>query len=428
MNFSFMIILLLVLMIYISISLNINKYYLVLYTLFLLILGEIYNIKEYKKERFVTEAEAEAVKVKQYLEKKQQYSFQEDTSGTVPSDIQDGFKEKYSFVDTFDPYDYSRHEFEQVKIPNDYNTNLEKGLSCEAQKRAMDYIKQKEKILSQQGYTQKYQGYLTDYMRRQYYNQVVPILKTEKASQETNPTRKTDLTDIINFYGTKPVTQQVGDFDASVFDPIESDPYIKNRECPTVCHIIEDKNRCKRAKYIPYMSGTLNENKTTMNGYYSTDPDYETKLFKNAKLDKCTAYKKDMNKCNSDPDCSFDIDYKTCNYDKLGCFYHDVNVPKNDTKCHTRCEFLNKTKPDGNTDYKKSRANCANATFFDSGKNKYINYCEWSDTGDTDGECIADCSYYGNDPGYSNESRKNECTSDTHCDWDDTQNVCKKKT
>ena len=356
----------------------------------------------------------------------------------IPQDITDEYGEEYDFskpseteTEELNPYDYSRNEFKQVEVPYKYSKQLKGGLTCEAQRKTIDYLKQKGQLVAQSKYTDKYERYLINHIQDEYKRNLDYIQKTTYPST----TQNVYSSDEIDAVKTPLVTyesyavgqgQTIDEVNASIFKPIESDRLAANKKCPTVCHIIKNKDRCKNHKFIPYMDN--------INDFYPEDPNNPTfgnSYFKIDKLNKCENFKKDEKECDKDTDCTFNKDYKRCYYDKLGCFHHDINVPKGDTTCHTRCEFLNVDNnnkiidiKDDSIDSKKSRTNCRNAAFFDTTKKEYINYCRWKATDQSGGRCFAECKYLGTDLGYTNDHRKNECLSSPKCIWDDDKFKC----
>ena len=286
-------------------------------------------------------------------------------------------------------------------------------------------------MVAQSRYTDKYERYLINHIQDEYKSNLDYIQNTTYPST----TQKVYSDEIIsafkkplNTYATYDVGQgqTIYELNTSIFNPEPTDPLAANKECPTLCHIIKNKDRCKTQTFIPYME--------TINDFYPNNPsipEFGKSYFKIDKLNKCENFKKDEEKCDKDTDCTFDKDYKRCYYDKLGCFHHDINVPNGDTTCHTRCEFLNVDNNnkiidinDDTIDTKKSRTNCRNAAFFDTTKKEYINYCRWNATDQRGERCIAECKYLGTDLGYTNDHRKNECQSSPECIWDDKNKKC----
>ncbi len=199
MNFQFMIYILLGLMLYFYFVMKVKStiYFIVL--LFVLILNEIYNYKNYnRRDLFSVGYDAE-------------------------------YNENYKYDKTLNPKEYARSEFKSVIIPNvfDGDTHLKDGLSCAAQKIILDEKLKGKKLDYQDAYTQA----LSDMI-------FPPDNENDNSLEKIMEGEKVDLS-------------FEKELDPKIFNPIFENEFTKDKKCPTVCHLISDENKCKSAVEIP---------------------------------------------------------------------------------------------------------------------------------------------------------------------------------
>jgi len=288
------------------------------------------------------------------------YNYQEfnlDKFNTSQSE----YDRKYKFNKDIKPYDIARKEFKQFKIPYKDDEQLEYGLPCEAQKEAYKYMLKSGKLAEQKN--------------------MVNLLYSHKPFNE--PSLNEDTLDL------------------TVFNPLEI-PEIEDVECPTVCHLEDDKKKCKEKKFIPYMKN---------------ESDFEDTLERDIRACK-NKTSLGQGTCERDKKCAWDPDYNKCYYDKRGCVWRDHGINENSIykppQCYKRCEYM-----DIPGEQNKSKYNCETAVYYDKDNgNQITRYCRWIESRDTTpGYCVTnDCSIYG--------SNRRECMSDSSCQWDGDGSTC----
>jgi hypothetical protein len=348
MNFSFMIYIILAIMIYMSINKKVKLHfgYFFIALLVILLLNEIYNYGEYiNKDNFA------------------------DTWN------------EYQFENNFNPYE-DLPEFRNVKIPFNYDAQLEAGIKCMPQKNLY-----KKKIMEQ-----KLQ------LQDEYSNQILDVISG------------------------KPINSILSD---DIFLPI-TDDMLNDKKCPTVCHLISDKNKCNSVREIPLFNDENQFNQwndqreecsslteQTICGdndqcNYNTD---DGKCYSNGNLKKCFSY---QSQGDNKRRIITEYDYKHNGKEVRIVSEHehknDVDVLFNDGKiitidkeylkeeaeCYTKCEFLTEN-------------NCNSAIRSDGNK-----YCKIVDDENYNKVCKSTCDFITNE---------NICGERTDCTFD--SNICK---
>ena len=135
--------------------------------------------------------------------------------------------------------------------------------------------------------------------------------------------------------------------DEDIFKRIPITQFQQDKNCPTLCHVIDDLQECHNKKHIPYFKekhrlvNWLNKKKT------------------------CESLETE-DACNESEDCSFDTFFNKClsKENMKACTYKNVD---NNLNCRTNCNYLNIP-----GDERVSKLKCENATYSDNTK-----YCNW---------------------------------------------------
>lgn len=266
------------------------------------------------------------------------------------------FDENYKFNKNVNPYSITRNEFRKFKIPyksdlyvgnEKVKDNLAYGLPCEVEKEVNTYKLKLDKLAKQRNH--------------------VNLLKNYKPFNEPSLNEEA--------------------MDLSVFNPLEESE-VSKVQCPSVCHLIDTKDsgkKCTEAKYIPVM-----ENKD----------EYISKL--KSKMRTCKN-KRTAALCNRDTNCTWDEDYRKCEYDKRACLYRanemaDSNNIYKPPECYKRCEFM--VTPGK---INKSKFDCQSAVLYDGINPEPRRYCRWDPRNNT---CKAMCGLYNG---------TQVCDSDPNC-------------
>ena len=305
---------------------------------------------------------------------------------------------KYKYNKDFNPYDYYP-EFKNIKIPFKYDSNLEQGLICKPQADIYKNLAIKKKLDLQDAYANQF----------------------------------------LNFVQGKPLTLEEGEDD--IFLPITDEMLSADKKCPSVCHLITNKDKCDNEREIPVFS---NENEYDMWNDQVDDCDRLTRQVDCDGNDKCnyntvdtTCYSKDnLRKC-----LSFRQGYnnkrttknllpkynnkevKIISYNAVGNNYiiefkngERLTVAPDKlietAECFTRCKYLN----DSNTS--KAKLNCESAVLSNG-----ENYCEWKSqifdgVSEYYDECRPICKFYRN---------QELCDSDEHCNYNATNGTCEER-
>ena len=369
MNFSFMIYILLIIMIYIAITnkIKIPFVYFSIGALVVLILNEIYNNSMYSmKDLFYTTP-----------------AIVPQTGPTLTSDaiigvVVESPLDPYKYDTSYNPYDYYS-EYTDIKIPfYTDGQDTKSGLTCAPQKNILQNELIKQKLNLQDAYV----------------NSLLPILEK------------------------KPIYIDDRLFD--IYNPLPKDMSVN--KCPTLCHLITDKRKCRDQRNIPTFTDNellqewINNNKACSDQNkeqcdVDTDCEYEDgTCYSKENLRKCIPFQINYN--GKQIVTNLDSRY---NGQEVTILQHGAEKSKiefnngrvmfinnenliEDTECYTRCEYLN-----DNSDVRLSKLNC-NSAILSNGEP----YCSWDDrTGAK--KCKPKCELY------KDESL---CNTDTGCEYD----------
>ena len=329
MNFSFMIMIVLVILLFFAFKRRNSKnaMFFLLATIVILLLNEIYNYTEFLKEKY------------------QDSVSNEQTNTTLSAT--DEYLNKYNFDREINIYNRAynekvRTEFDGVIIPNNKFTEL--GMQCSLEKKILDTELQSKKLHFQDLYS----NHMLEYI--------------ENAPDRTRS--------IVNWDSTNP----------DVFNPIYDNLLTKEKECPTVCHIIEDTDKCRMAKHVPH----FNETRTSNDPIPSSEV-IEYTTWKNSSTNKCNNLTTQEH-CNSDTDCYFDSIDGVCRYDKRKCLSPNVATDE----CHKRCSFFSIDETDNEVDEQIAKINCKSAKLYDG-----TPYCNWNENSEhSKPQCEPKCEFY----------------------------------
>jgi hypothetical protein len=250
----------------------------------------------------------------------------------------------YSYNTTLNPFDYGRHEYKNFILPNKYNKNLEEGIICSTQKHILDDKILQKKLNSQHAYA--------------------------------NSLRRLVLDEINEL----PLNN-------NVFNSIHQDQLTQEKICPSVCHIINDSDKCKQHKKVPVFKSEEEFNK-----------------WKNDNLLMCSSIT-NRNNCLQTQMCSFKNGQ--CFYDNKVCLFHEGS-DQEASQCVERCENINHEEVE---EVRKLKCDSAK---LNSGEK----YCSW-DT--TNNKCVSQCERF---------KSQDEClasSSRSICKWNTFANKCLQK-
>ena len=246
------------------------------------------------------------------------------------------YNENYKFNDTLDVYQQAinkgRTEYADVEVPQ--SPFLKKGMQCALEKKILDNNLKLAKLKHQDGYA----GYILQWINGE----------------------------LVEWDDTNP----------NVFNPIFNNQLTKDKECPTVCHIIDDSEKCRTAKNIP-----------TFNNFS------EFRDWKNNTINLCDSLSR--NECNNNLNCRYDTIDRVCRYDKRKCLSH--MSPDNIHECHKRCSYFSEDEDGNLIEKKEAKLNCESAKLMNG-----TPYCRWNTSKQG---CEPICDFY-------NEST---CDTDPRC-------------
>ena len=295
MNFSFMTYILFGILIFFSLKKkNISKLFILVVSLFILISNEIYNHQNY-------------IKNDSFLD-----------------------YENVNFDRTINPQDYSRNEFQDIIIPNNYNSHLKDGMACYVEKTIKDIELKNRKLDYQEGIINLMDDTLVNHYT------------------DNNPAD---------------IREELGD-DINIFNPLNEDRLSNNKVCPTVCHLINDQVKCINALNIPNLP-----NETEFNNWKTRNYDFCEGLTS-------------IDDCNNACQCSYDSAREKCFFDERICISH-INS-KDEVECENKCEYVI---PNDVTDNNLKKSICENAKFSEND----TNYCLWDNVRS---RCLTNCDKY----------------------------------
>jgi len=210
--------------------------------------------------------------------------------------------ESYNYDTELNPYNHIKFNYGGVKIPYD------KKIACTVQKKILEKDIQMKKLNLQDSYL----------------NKMVDLIEGKPVSLNTE--------------------------DERVFYPIPKEDFIKDKNCPTVCHIITDKTTCDKVQNIPNFNSESEINQWIDDKNICETLD--TKLV-----------------CNKNNVCQYDNVLLKCvsKTNSRRCISKSKNYPSREIDCRNRCSYFNIPGDDN-----ISKLYCEGATLSDN-----TQYCRW---------------------------------------------------
>lgn len=290
---------------------------------------------------------------------------------------------KYKYDKNFNPYDH-HNDFKNIQIPFNYDSTLDGGMRCSSQSHIQQNELLKKKIMLQDNYS----------------NQILDVISG------------------------KPFDESMTD---DVFLPVSNNMFDEIKECPTVCHLIRDKEKCNTVREVPVFNSETdfdswnNQRKacsriTSPASCNSDDmcieDDDSNNCYSKKNLRKCFSYGDSDRRIIKDFDSKYNgMEVKVvsenpyqANTDVLLKDGKVLNIPNinlvEETECYTQCKFLNVP-----GDEKLTERNCKNAITSD-GKN----YCRIIDSANVK-QCVPSCYTYKTE----SDCPSNGCVFDGTC-------------